>query len=53
MTSVSVPVPDGLFSTVRRTPDEVADEMRLVLALRSPSKRRDSTLYLNGISISM
>jgi len=34
MTTVKVPVPDELFSTVRRTPDEVADEMRLALAIR-------------------
>ena len=34
MTTVTVPVPDGLFSAVRRTPDQVADEMRLALAIR-------------------
>lgn len=34
MTTVPVPVPDELFSTVRRTPDEVAAEMRLALAIR-------------------
>jgi predicted HTH domain antitoxin len=34
MTTVKVPVPDELFSNVRRTPDEVADEMRLALAIR-------------------
>ena len=34
MTMVTVPVPDELFSTVRRGPDEVAAEMRLALAIR-------------------
>ena len=34
MTTVQVPVPDELFSTVRRTPAEVAVEMRLALAIR-------------------
>lgn len=34
MTTVTVTIPDELFSTVRRTPDEVADEMRLALAIR-------------------
>lgn len=34
MTTVPVPVPDELFSAVRRTPDEVAAEMRLALAIR-------------------
>jgi predicted HTH domain antitoxin len=34
MTTVQVPVPDELFSTVRRTPAEVASEMRLALAIR-------------------
>jgi predicted HTH domain antitoxin len=34
MTTVHVPVPDELFSTVRRTPAEVAAEMRLALAIR-------------------
>lgn len=34
MTTVTVLVPDDLFSTVRRTPDEVAAEMRLALAIR-------------------
>ena len=34
MTTVQVPVPDELFSTVRRTPAEVASEMCLALAIR-------------------
>jgi predicted HTH domain antitoxin len=34
MTTVTVPVPDEVFSTVGRTPEEVADEMRLALAIR-------------------
>jgi predicted HTH domain antitoxin len=34
MTTVTVPVPDELFSAVRRSPDEVAAEMRLALAIR-------------------
>lgn len=34
MTTVTVPLPDDLFSTVRLTPDEVAAEMRLALAIR-------------------
>lgn len=34
MTTVTVPLPDELFSSVRLTPDEVAAEMRLALAIR-------------------
>jgi predicted HTH domain antitoxin len=34
MTTVTVRVPDELFTAVRRTPDAVADEMRLALAIR-------------------
>ena len=34
MTTVQVALPDELFSTVRKSPDEVAVEMRLALAIR-------------------
>lgn len=34
MMTVTVPLPDELFSTVGLTPDEVAAEMRLALAIR-------------------
>lgn len=34
MTTVTVHVPDELLSAVRRSPDEVAGEMRLALAIR-------------------
>ena len=34
MTTVKVALPDELFSAVRRSPDEVAMEMRLALAIR-------------------
>jgi predicted HTH domain antitoxin len=32
--TVQVTLPDGIFSTVRRSPEEVAQEMRLALAIR-------------------
>ncbi len=34
MTTVHVALPEELFSSVRRSPDEVAAEMRLALAIR-------------------
>jgi predicted HTH domain antitoxin len=34
MTTVHVALPEDLFSTVRKSPDEVASEMRLALAIR-------------------
>ena len=34
MTNVTVALPDEIFSSVRRSPDEVANEMRLALAIR-------------------
>ena len=34
MASVTVMIPDDTFATVRRSPDEVAAEMRIAVAVR-------------------
>lgn len=34
MTTVHVALPEELFSSVRKSPDEIAEEMRLALAIR-------------------
>ncbi len=34
MTTVHVPLPDDLFSSVRKSPDEVAHDMRVAVAAR-------------------
>lgn len=34
MTTIQVALPEGLFGSVHRSPEEVAEEMRLALAIR-------------------
>jgi hypothetical protein len=34
MTTVTIALPDGIFEAVRKAPDEVAQEMRIAVAVR-------------------